>query len=43
MDYAISELAEIVKEVIKYNDEIFYDANTHDGIPRKLMDISILN
>jgi GDP-L-fucose synthase len=35
----IRELAETVKAVIRYPDEIVYDSTRHDGTPRKLMDV----
>ncbi len=43
IDYTIRELAEIVKEVVGYKGEIFFDDSKPDGTPRKLMEISKLN
>jgi len=42
-DLTIIELAETIKEIIKYNGEIKFDKNRPDGTPRKLMDSKRLN
>lgn len=42
-DLMISELAEIIKEVIGFKGRIVYDSTKPDGTPRKLMDISRLH
>jgi len=39
-DYTISELAQIIKDIIGYKGEIIYDHTKPDGTPRKLMDSS---
>ena len=39
-DLTISELAEIIKNIVGYNGEITWDATKPDGTPRKLMDVS---
>ncbi|QHD08380.1 GDP-L-fucose synthase family protein [Pseudomonas sp. R76] len=41
-DLPISELAELVMEVVGYNGQIVYDQNQPDGTPRKLLDINRL-
>ena len=41
-DISISELAELVRDVIGYNGDIVYDTSKPDGTPRKLLDISRL-
>jgi GDP-L-fucose synthase len=41
-DLPISELAELVMEVVGYNGQIVYDRNQPDGTPRKLLDINRL-
>ncbi len=42
-DVTISELVELIKEVVGFEGEIRYDASKPDGTPRKLMDVSRLN
>ena len=42
-DVTISELAEMVKEIVGYEGEIVHDTSKPDGTPRKLMDVSKLN
>jgi GDP-L-fucose synthase len=42
-DSMIRELAEMVKEVVAYPGEIFWDRSKPDGTPRKLMDTARLN
>jgi GDP-L-fucose synthase len=39
-DCTISELAQIIKDIIGYKGEIIYDHTKPDGTPRKLMDSS---
>lgn len=39
-DLTISELAELIKNIVGYNGEIIWDASKPDGTPRKLMDVS---
>lgn len=41
-DLPISELAELVMEVVGYNGRIVYDHSQPDGTPRKLLDINRL-
>ena len=40
IDLTIRELAGMIKEVVGYNGEIFWDRAKPDGSPRKLLDIS---
>jgi GDP-L-fucose synthase len=42
-DVSISDLAELVKQVVGYTGEIVFDTSKPDGTPRKLMDVSRLN
>lgn len=42
-DITISELVELIKEVVGFEGEIRYDTSKPDGTPRKLMDVSRLN
>lgn len=42
-DHTITELAEMIKEIVGYNGEIIYDQTKPDGTPRKLMDSSLIN
>ncbi len=39
-DIAISELAELIKNITNYSGEIIWDTTKPDGTPRKLMDVS---
>ncbi|OPA86565.1 GDP-fucose synthetase [Pseudomonas fluorescens] len=41
-DLPISELAELIMEVVGYNGRIVYDQSQPDGTPRKLLDINRL-
>jgi len=42
-DVTISELAELIKEIVGFEGKIRYDTSKPDGTPRKLMDVSRLN
>jgi GDP-L-fucose synthase len=42
-DHTITELAEIIKEIVGYHGEIVYDTTKPDGTPRKLLDCSRIN
>jgi len=42
-DVTISELVELIKEIVGFEGEIRYDTSKPDGTPRKLMDVSRLN
>ena len=42
-DSKISELAEIMKEVVGFKGNIVYQTNMPDGAPRKLLDVSRIN
>lgn len=42
-DVTISELVELIKEVVGFEGDIRYDTSKPDGTPRKLMDVSKLN
>src|SRR3569623_3344976 len=41
-DITISELAELVKNVVGFHGEIVFDTSNPDGTPRKLLDVSRL-
>lgn len=41
-DLTIKELAFLIKEIVKYDGEVIFDASKTDGIPRKMLDISKL-
>lgn len=41
-DVTIKELAETIKDVIKYEGKLVFDTTKPDGTPRKLMDVSKL-
>ena len=42
-DLSIAELASLVREVVGYEGEVYYDTSKPDGTPRKLLDVSELN
>jgi GDP-L-fucose synthase len=42
-DCTIKELAEMIKEVVGYKGEIYWNTDKPDGTPRKLLDVSKLN
>ena len=42
-DIKISELAEIMKEVIGFKGKIAYQTNMPNGTPKKLLDVSRIN
>jgi GDP-L-fucose synthase len=41
-DISISELAELVRQIVGYSGEIEFDATRPDGTPRKLLDTTLL-
>lgn len=41
-DISIKELAEMVKEIVGFEGDIYYDHSKPDGTPRKLLDVSRL-
>jgi GDP-L-fucose synthase len=41
-DVPIAELAELVREAVRFDGRIVYDASKPDGTPRKLLDVSRL-
>lgn len=43
IDYSVKELAEIVKQIVGYKGEIFFDITQPEGVPRKLLDSSKIN
>lgn len=43
IDYSITELAQIIKEIVGYTGEIVFDTSKPDGTPRKLLDNSRLH
>jgi GDP-L-fucose synthase len=42
-DLSISELAELVKDVVGFEGKIMFDTDKPDGTPRKLVDVSRIN
>lgn len=38
-EYAISELAKLISDIVGYSGEIWFDTSKPDGAPRKLLDI----
>jgi len=42
-DITISELSELIKQIVEFNGEIRYDNSKPDGTPRKLLDVSRLD
>ncbi len=42
-DITIREMAEIMKEVVGFNGDLFFDETKPDGAPRKLIDVSRLS
>ena len=42
-DLTISQLADLIAEVVGFNGEIVHDSSKPDGTPRKLMDVSRIN
>ena len=42
-DISIKELAELIKEIVGFSGEIFWNSDKPDGTPRKLLDVSKLN
>jgi GDP-L-fucose synthase len=42
-DLTIKELAEIIKNVIGYKGKIIFDPTKPDGVPRKLLDSTLIN
>ena len=42
-DVEISKLADLIKQVVGFGGEVFYDETKPDGVPRKLLDISRLS
>jgi GDP-L-fucose synthase len=41
-DLTIKDLAELIKDEVKYEGEIIYDTSKPDGTPRKLLEVSKL-
>ena len=39
-DLTISELAELIKKIVGFEEEIIYDTSKPDGTPRKLLDVT---
>lgn len=42
-DVSITELAELIKNIVGFDGDIIYDTTKPDGTPRKLIDVSKLN
>ena len=43
IDVTIKEMAEIMKDVVGFKGDLFFDASKPDGAPRKLIDVSRLS
>ena len=43
IDITIKELAQIIKDIIKYDGKIIFDTSKPNGTPQKLLDMSITN
>ena len=43
VDVSIRELAETVKDVLKYDGQLIFDTTKPDGTPRKLMNVNLLS
>jgi GDP-L-fucose synthase len=42
-EISISDLANMVKEIVGFQGKIIFDTSKPDGTPRKIMDVSRLN
>lgn len=42
LDYSIAELAQLIGQVVGYQGELVYDRDKPDGMPRKILDSSLL-
>jgi len=42
-DISIKELAELLKEIVKFKGDILWNKNKPDGTPRKLLDVSLIH
>jgi GDP-L-fucose synthase len=42
-DLTISELAELIAEIVGFKGKLEYDSTKPDGTPRKLLDVSRIN
>lgn len=43
VEISIKELADLIKNIIGFKDEIIWDTAKPDGVPRKLLDVSKIN
>ena len=43
VDLTIAELAEVIKKVVKFKGEIYFDTTKPDGVSRKLLNSERLN
>ena len=43
IDVSISELGDLIKNIIGYKGDIIYDNSKPDGTPRKLLNVSKIN
>jgi GDP-L-fucose synthase len=43
VDLSIKELALLIREIVGYSGNLYFDSSKPDGTPRKLMDVSKLN
>ena len=41
-DISISDLADLIREIVGYSGDLTYDSSRPDGTPRKLLDVSLL-
>lgn len=42
-DISIKKLAELIKDIVGYEGEIIWDTSKPDGMPRKVVDITVVN
>lgn len=42
-DISIKELAEVIKQLVGYKGKLVYDVTKPDGMPKKLLDVSLLH
>ncbi len=42
-DLTINELSHLIKEIVGFNGEIYFNTSMPDGTPRKLLDVSLIN
>ncbi len=42
-DLTINELSHLIKEIVGFNGEIYFNTSMPDGTPRKLLEVSLIN